>query len=185
MPRSKNSRLRPQSDYKYTYLNSDEQRFDAEKYKDNELAIEMLHEGQIKAFVELSDLRDKLEDSQSRSHKLELQKNNYEIRLDEANNKIEKLIQLEQQMESYNIRLHIAELKNQELKLNLDHAEEKLNASRKNALLTFVASTFGGILFTLGANIVTSHPDNWLAWELTAAGIISGFIAFFISRRNS
>jgi VIT1/CCC1 family predicted Fe2+/Mn2+ transporter len=184
MANTKNSRLKSQSNYRYVNFQYTTQVFDAEKYKDNIIAIQKLHEERETAFAESNELKDLLEETQAKYHKLELQKKESDIKLNEANIKMQKYLDLERQIETLKTIQHDLELEKQSFELKLDTANQKLNATKKDALLTFVTSTVGGILFTLGANVVTSHPDNWLAWVLSVAGVFMAFIAFFISRRN-
>jgi hypothetical protein len=87
------------------------------------------------------------------------------------------------QMEKLKVQFQDTRLEKRELEIRLEVANQKLDANKRNALLNFAATTLGGVLFTLGAGVLVSHPEQWLAWIIAAAGVIVGFIAFFMSRR--
>src|SRR6266567_2250028 len=131
MAKTKNSRIRSQSEYRYTNFQYEKQIFDAEKLKDNIFAIEKLHEERDIAFAETIELRDELTEVHTKYHKLELQKRESDIKLTEASKRLEKISDLEKQIEDLKTQHHLLELEKQESKLKLNEAIQKLSAAKK------------------------------------------------------
>src|SRR5258708_5528401 len=151
--RIRNNRMAPQSDYRNVQSRFDSSIVDAKEYKDNELAIEKLMEERELAFAESSDLKGQLEILLIKHHRLEIQKKEIDVKLNEANSKIVKLTDLENKLEDLRVQSQATELNKRELEIKLEVANQKLDAIRQNALLNFVTTTLGAVLFTLGTDI--------------------------------
>ncbi len=175
--------------YEFVYTNSQKSQFELDDYLHSAPLIKKLKEEEELAHAYSSNLEASLEEAFLNNLKLELQKKESEVRLEEAKNMIEALkedIELETlELNNVNKRLDDLQKDKHDVDVKLTLAEERLAEASRNSFVQFLVSTAATVLLAIGVNIITTTPNDWKGWLLIIFGILLGVLAFFISRKRT
>jgi hypothetical protein len=167
--------------------------FNVNDYVQHPPMIENLHEENVWMHEEIKEMTKLLELTTASNHDLKLQKQEYELRLHEAEHKAEKLNlekeliaerleQARKSLEASTESNHELRLQNQEFRLRLQDADQRLADVNRRSVLKYLLTLIATLILGTGINLVVnpSGPYYWIGWIAVPVGSILDIIAFFI-----
>lgn len=170
--------------------------FNVDAYIGNPYMIKQLYAEKMTASIKSENLEKELESWKKDYHQLELVKKDVEHARDEAKRTIEQLVitkdeiiivrdSLSSQIETLKATILGLELGKQKAEHDQKHAEENLGKLERKSLPKYLFTTLGVVIASIGINLATSMPGNWIAWTLVVTGVLLGLAAFFIIGRDN
>ena len=195
MSQSRGNRAKRFPKFEYIYFAYEVQPFNIDDYVQNPAMIMKLHEEMKIARAASSNLQVRFEELRMDNQRLELQKQELDIKLGEAKKELERLQEdrrintadfnslraTREELRGYN---HQLEIQNRELDIELKGTKQKLEEVKKASLLKYTVSLAAAIVLGFGVNIVTSTPYDWKGWVIVTMSIIFAIVAFFIPREG-
>lgn len=186
MPLHKDKRSHP------TYIPYQHRQFDLNEYVENPPMIKTMREELESAIAKITELEARLDDEIKLNNKLKLEKQAFQLKLEDANSRVEKLNEeklwaladygeTKGELEVVQTAYHTLQLEKRTVDHQLDEANRKLDEASQKSFIQYLVTIVAAVILGFGVNIATSVPSSWIGWMLVTLAIILEVVAFLIT----